>query len=123
MNRQCPGITRSGDRCTQRVQGDEYHCYWHNPANSDKRRRVAAKGGRSKKSQLSKDLHALLEDLTERVISGELEPYPASVAGQLTGVRLRVLEHERKERESQELESRIEELEAALEQQRGRAYG
>ena len=126
MSRQCPGITRSGDRCTQKVQEGEYRCFWHNPANQDKRRRIASKGGRSKKSQLSKDLHGLLEDLTQRVVDGELEPYPASVAGQLVGVRLKLLEFERKVKEAEVLEQRVEDLEVLLErqkaQERGRGY-
>jgi len=46
-------------------------------------------------------------------VSGELEPYPASVAGQLVGVRLRLLEYERKVRHDDELAERIEQLEAA----------
>ena len=63
---------------------------------------------------MSKDLHSLLEDLTERVVNGELEPYPASVAGQLVGVRLRLLDYERKLLETQELVPRLEELESLL---------
>jgi len=63
---------------------------------------------------VSKDLHSLLEDLTERVVNGELEPYPASVAGQLVGVRLRLLDYERKLLETQELVPRLEELESLL---------
>jgi len=63
---------------------------------------------------VSKDLHSLLEDLTERVVNGELEPYLASVAGQLVGVRLRLLDYERKLLETQELVPRLEELESLL---------
>ena len=113
MDRKCPAITQKGGQCTGNVKPGNYYCYWHDPANSDKRHRVAVKAGKSKKGRLAKDLHALLEDLTEQVVSGELEPYPASVAGQLIGVRLRLMEQERKIRETEELESRIEELEEA----------
>jgi len=58
-------------------------------------------------------LHQLLEDLTEQVVSGALEPYPASVAGQLVGVRLRLLEYERRVREQDEILARVEQLEEA----------
>jgi hypothetical protein len=61
-------------------------------------------------------LHKLLESLTEQVVSGELEPYPASVAGSLIGVRLRLLEYDRRVREEDELLARIEQLEQAQEQ-------
>jgi hypothetical protein len=59
-------------------------------------------------------LHRLLESLTEQVVSGVLSPYPASVAGSLVGVRLRLLEYERKVRETDTLELRLEELEVLL---------
>ena len=118
MDRQCPTPKRNGDRCRGNVPEGKFFCWFHDPANTDKRRRVASKGGKSKRSQLSKDLHSLLEDLTERVISGDLEPYPASVAGQLTGVRLRLLEHERKVKETEELEQRLIGLEEALKRQK-----
>lgn len=121
MERKCPAITQKGGQCTGTVKPGNYYCYWHDPANSDKRHRVAVKAGKAKKGRLAKDLHALLEDLTERVVSGELEPYPASVAGSLIGVRLRLLEYERKVKEQDELVGRLEELEtrAQQEQQRG----
>ena len=123
MNRQCPATKRNGDRCSGSVPEGKYHCWFHDPANSGKRRRAAARGGRGNKSKVSKDLHKLLESLTEQVVSGELEPYPASVAGSLVGVRLRLLEYERRVKETDTLEGRIEELSAAFERQKGGAYG
>jgi hypothetical protein len=124
LNRQCPSTKRNGDRCSGSVPEGKYHCWFHDPANSDKRRRAASKGGKGNRSKVSKDLHNLLEDLTEQVVSGELEPYPASVAGQLVGIRLRVLEYERKLRETDELEVKVAELASALEHQQGkRRYG
>jgi hypothetical protein len=114
LNRQCPTLKRNGDRCSGSVPEGKYHCWFHDPANSDKRRRAASKGGKGNRSKVSKDLHALLSDLTEQVVSGDLEPYPASVAGSLIGVRLRLLEYERRVKETEELEHRLEELETAL---------
>ena len=126
MNRQCPATKRNGDRCSGSVPEGKYHCWFHDPANSDKRRRAAARGGRGNKSKVSKDLHKLLESLTEQVVSGELEPYPASVAGSLVGVRLRLLEYERRVKETDTLEGRLEELSEAFSRQQqkgGGAYG
>lgn len=110
MNRQCPSLKRNGDRCSGSVPEGKYHCWFHDPANFDKRRRAASKGGKGNRSKVSKGLHELLEDLTERVVSGELEPYPASVAGQLVGVRLRLLEYERRLKETDELAEQIAEI-------------
>jgi hypothetical protein len=61
----------------------------------------------------------LLEDLTEQVIYGTIEPYPASVAGQLVGVRLRLLEHERRVKETEELEGRLDALEEVARRTKG----
>lgn len=119
MGRQCPATTLKGGQCSGSVPDGKYWCWYHDPANSDKRRRAASKGGKGNRSKVSKDLHQLLESLTEQVVGGELEPYPASVAGQLVGVRLRLLEYERRVKESDELEARLEALEQAAEGQRG----
>jgi hypothetical protein len=123
LNRQCPSLKRNGERCSGSVPEGKYHCWFHDPANSDKRRRAASRGGKGNRSKVSKDLHRLLEDLTQRVVDGDLEPYPASVAGQLVGVRLRLLEYERRVRETDALELRLEELEAALGNTGGGGYG
>jgi hypothetical protein len=121
LKRQCPATKRNGDSCSGSVPEGKYHCWFHDPANADKRRRAAAKGGRGNRSKVSKDLHRLLESLTEQVVSGDLEPYPASVAGQLVGVRLRLLEYERRVKEQEEIIERIEALEQV--QQGGRRWG
>ncbi len=124
MRSQCPATTLKGGQCSGSVPDGKYWCWYHDPANSDKRRRAASKGGKGNRSKVSRDLHNLLEDLTERVVGGGLEPYPASVAGQLVGVRLRLLEFERRLRETDELEAKLDEMAEALESQKGRsAYG
>ena len=124
MRRICPTPKRNGDQCSGNVPAGKYFCWFHDPANEEKRRRVASKAGRSKKSKLSKDLHSMLEGLTEQVILGTIDPYPASVAGQLVGIRLRVLEYERKLRETDELEEKIAQLEQGLvRSQETRSYG
>jgi hypothetical protein len=49
------------------------------------------------------------------VLSGELETGRAAVANQLINTRLRTIEQERKNKETEELEARIEALERARE--------
>jgi hypothetical protein len=103
-------------------------CYGHRPDLADERKRNASRGGkaggRGRPSSDLAALHNLLEDLIERVVGG-LEPYPAAVAGQLVGVRLRLLEFERKVKETDELEAKLDEMAEALERQKERsgAYG
>jgi len=124
LNRQCPATTLRGGQCSGSVPDGKYWCWYHDPANSDKRKRAASRGGKGNRSRVSRDLHKLLEDLTAQVVAGDLEPYPAAVAGQLVGVRLRLLEYERKLKETDELEVKVAELAEALQrQQENKRYG
>ena len=78
-------------------------------------KRGASKGGRSKAStKATKQLHALLEDLTEKVIEGELDTSRGAVASQLVNTRIRLFEFERRLHETEELERRLEQLEGLL---------
>ncbi len=108
----CPGIKRDGSRCTATVEPPQKHCWWHDPANADKRRRAASKAAKSKPSRELAGLKAQLQDLTRDVLSGELETGRAAVTNQLINTRLRAVELERKIREADELEARLEALEA-----------
>jgi hypothetical protein len=98
---------------------EEEWCWNHHPDHERARRRRASKGGKSggrgRPAVQLKDVKALLEDLTERVLAGELQTGPAAVANQLVNTRLRAIEQERKIKESEELEARIEALERAQE--------
>jgi phage terminase Nu1 subunit (DNA packaging protein) len=58
---------------------------------------------------------AQLQDLTRDVLAGDLETRRAAVANQLINTRLRAIEQERKNRETEDLEARIEALERAQE--------
>ena len=53
------------------------------------------------------------------MLEGELETGRAAVANQLINTRLRAIELERKIKETEELEARLEELEQALETRKG----
>ncbi len=114
----CAGIKRDGGRCAAIVDGS--YCYQHDPARAEERRRNASRAARRKPS--SKELagiKALLEDLTDRVLGKEgMEPIAtgaAAVVNQLINTRLRAIDLERKIREADELEERLEALERAVE--------
>jgi hypothetical protein len=121
----CAGFKRDGGHCTATVEPPQRYCWWHDPANADTRRRAASKAARSKPSRELVGIKALLSDLAERVLAGEVETGRAAVANQLVNTRLRALEIERKIRESDEMEARIEELERATEgrQKGGHGWG
>jgi len=84
---------------------------------------MASKAGKSRPTNELKGIKALCEDLTSRVLSGELETGPAAVANQLINTRLRAIEQERKNRETEDLEARIEALERAQGQKGARKWG
>jgi hypothetical protein len=125
----CPGIKRDGSRCTVTVEPPNTYCWWHDPANADQRRRAASKGGKRAGrgrpvSELS-EIKKLLTDLTARVLGEgteeKLATGPAAVANQLINTRLRAIEVERKIKETEELEGRLEALERVLKGRNGRS--
>jgi hypothetical protein len=107
----CAGTKRDNSPCTATVEPPQRFCWWHEPANADKRRRAASKAGKSKPSRELSGLKTQLQDLAEQVLAGDLETGRAAVANQLINTRLRAIELERKIKETDELEVRIEALE------------
>jgi DUF1680 family protein len=122
---QCAGIKRDGTRCTAVVNGSQaQHCYQHDPNKAEQRRRSASKAGRAKPSREIVGIRGRLSDLADDVLAGRVGRAEAAVAGQLLGTVIRAIGTELKVREQQELETRLEELEAALEaHQKERGYG
>ena len=106
----CRTTKASGDPCKAPATGPHGYCWAHDPANAERRSRMASKAARSKPNRELPSIKALLEDLTERVLSGDLETGRAAVANQLVNTRLRAIEAERKIKETEELEARIEAL-------------
>jgi hypothetical protein len=83
------------------------------------RKQRARRAGKARANHELSEIKELLEDLTSRVLKAEgtepLETGPAAVANQLINTRLRAIEQERKNRETEDLETRIEALERAQE--------
>lgn len=118
MRRQCSAITRSGERCTHFVSGAQQFCHLHDPARQAERRRHASKAGRSRPNRELAEIKALLKDLTDKVLAREVPSGIGAVLNQLINTRLRALELERKLKESEELEERLEALERVLKDRR-----
>src|SRR5918995_1086375 len=108
----CKATKANGEPCTLPANGSQGLCWAHDPKNAERRRRGASRGGRAKASRELPQLKTLLADLTDKVLSGELETGRAAVANQLINTRLRALEQERKNKETEELEARIAALES-----------
>jgi hypothetical protein len=111
---QCTAVKRNGEPCTLPANGPQGLCWAHDPANAEKRRRGASRGGRAKANRELPTIKALLEDLTDQVLAGDLETSKAAVANQLINTRLRAIEVERKIREGEEIEERLAALERSI---------
>ena len=116
----CAGIKRDGGWCTVIVDGSQTtYCYQHDPKRAEERRRNASRAARAKPSRELAGIKAQLEELTENVLAGEVDRGAAAIANQLINTRLRAIEQERKQREQEDLEARIEALERAQEGRKG----
>jgi hypothetical protein len=97
-------IKANGERCGRIVGASQVYCYAHD----------TAKAGRSTPNVELKEIKAPIKDLTERVLSGRVETGPAAIANQLTNTHLRIIELERRWKETGELEGRMAALEDVL---------
>ena len=123
----CAAITQAGTACKGIPIGASGYCYAHHPDYTDERRRYGSSGGkRGGRGRPQAELHEiknLLADLTARVLKEEdtepLETGRAAVANQLINTRLRAIEQERKIKETEDLEARIEALERTQDREKG----
>jgi hypothetical protein len=122
----CAAIKPDGSRCKARAMKGSGWCFNHHPDRSEERRRNASKGGRRggrgrpARSGVEglQGIKDLLKNLTDDVLSGEVERTTAIAANQLLNTSLRSLELERRWKETEELEERLEAVEGVL---RGRS--
>jgi predicted RNA-binding Zn ribbon-like protein len=126
MNR-CLGTKRDNSPCTVTVEPPQTYCWWHDPANADKRKRAAARGGkragRGRPQAELANVKQRLSDLADDVLEERVDKGVAAVASQVLNVYLRAVSVELKAREQLELIERLEALEGALAQQKGGRYG
>jgi hypothetical protein len=119
----CQGIKRDGGRCTLGVPPGVRWCFNHDPARAEERRRNASRAG--KRSFASgreiRELKRRISDVVDAVLEGSQDRGRAAVAIQGLNALRGVLELERKVRELDELEARIEALEQP--QQGARQWG
>lgn len=117
---QCAGIRRDGGRCAVVVGAGQAHCYAHDPARKDERKRNASRGGKAKAR--GGELPALkkqLRDLAADVLDGKTETSKAAVVNQILNTIVRAIEQERKNLETGELAERMEALEEVLKGRKG----
>jgi hypothetical protein len=113
----CAGIKKDGGRCAVVVEPSQEYCYAHDPTRQDERRRNASKAARSKVDVEIGTIKRRLREVAEGVLDGSIDKGKGSVSFQGFGVLIRAIEVERKIKETEELEERLEALEQT--QQRG----
>ena len=125
----CSGSKPDGSPCERIVGASQSYCYSHDPAMAEERRRNAQRagqaGGRGRPGAgASAELAVVkgeLRDVIGGVRDGSLERGTGAVLATLYNVLLRSLETQRRWHESDELERRLEALEANMEGERWRA--
>jgi hypothetical protein len=110
----CGAIKRDGGRCKASVKPGQQWCANHDPTRSEQRKQIASKAGKSKPSAELRDVKKQLQELTDHILSGKVERADAAVCGQLLNVKLRALEQERRWRELEEFDARLEAVEGVL---------
>ena len=110
----CRASKRNGSPCTAPASGGNGYCWAHDPANAERRRRIASRGGRGKGGGELLDLKRQLKDLAADVLDGKVERGDAAVVNQIWGTLVRAIEQERKLRELGEMAERLEALEEVL---------
>jgi ParB-like chromosome segregation protein Spo0J len=109
----CAGIKRDGGRCTAVVGASQTHCYQHDPDRASERRSNAALGGRSKASREVRGLKLEIKALISDVKAKSLDRNDAQVMIQGYRALRDFIDLERRWKETEELEARLEALEQA----------
>ena len=109
----CSGTRRTGGQCTTIVKPPQTHCYQHDPERAGERSRNASRAARTKPNREIQHLKKRVGEVVEAVLDGTLDRGRAAVAIQGFNSLRGVLELERKVRELDDLEARIEQLEQA----------
>jgi hypothetical protein len=110
----CAASKPDGSPCERIVGASQRYCYAHDPARSEERKRNASRGGKSKGNSEIADLKGQLRKLAADVLSGEVGRSEAAVVNQILNTRARLIELERKVREQEILEERLEAVESVL---------
>ncbi len=117
---QCIGVKPNGELCRCVAARGSDVCTAHDPARKEARHRNASKAARSKPGREIKDLKAQLESLANDVRNESVEPKVGAVVNQILNTRARLIEVDRKLRETEELGRELEELRELVERDAGR---
>jgi hypothetical protein len=111
----CRATKANGEPCTLPAKTQQGLCWAHDPANREKRRKTASRGGKAKANRDLADVKGRLRALAEDVLSGAVDKGVGAVVSTIWGVYLRAVSTELAVKEQLELIERLENLEEALE--------
>jgi len=115
----CAGKKGDGTPCERIVSASHEYCYAHDPVYAEDRKSAASKAAkspaRSRSNTEIREIKGRLKDLYAAVLEGRAERAAAAVANQIANTQLRAIELERRVREQDELEERLDELGDLLE--------
>lgn len=112
----CAATKRNGEPCTLPARGSNGLCWAHDPANRERRSRMASKAGKARHDSTTarlREVRASVRQTIGDVLSGDLEPKRAAVAFSGFNVLLRAFDLEGQAR-LEELENELNELERRL---------
>jgi hypothetical protein len=111
----CSGIRADGGRCKAQAMRGSAYCVGHDPDQAEARQRRASKGGkrggRGRPQADLTDLKRRISEVIDAVLEGSQDRGRAAVAIQGFNALRAVLEQERKIKETEDLEGRIQALE------------
>jgi hypothetical protein len=120
----CAAITKAGERCKLDATSGSY-CWSHAPENAAQRKAKARRGGKARGASEMAEVKREIRRVIEAVDCGQTERGVGAVLFQGFNVLLKAIETERRIREMEDIEARLEELEREMgheEYERG-AYG
>ena len=118
----CAGVRKDGTPCAATVIGAQQYCWHHDPANKQARKTIASNAAKSKgKPPRIVAVQDRIAELVDKVERGKLPTNKAAVMLTGYGVLIRACEQERRQRELDELEKRLAELEEIAEEERRRS--
>lgn len=107
---QCGGTKRDGSRCVAVVDTISSYCYHHDPTLAEKRRRVAARGGKSAANQEIRTTKDQIRGIIAKVYRGQVDRNDATAIFAGYRVLLDYIRLERAVKVEDELAFELEEI-------------
>src|SRR3712207_6087627 len=109
----CSANKKDGTPCGLPPNGPDGLCWAHSPANAAARRRSQSRGRRSNANTETRAVKKRMDELTAKVLAGDVEPAVSHAVVALQNIKLRAIEIERRLEEA-DVRAEFEELKREL---------